>query len=635
MEYRYNSAIEALPRKVMDQNIQHGNIVFFTWKNEEKWPVEHVSSNVSKLLGVKPKQFLSGEIVYSDLIHPNDLSKVSQEVEEAMIQTKDEFTHDIYRIKHADGNYRHIYDHTKVIRNADNEVTHFVGYLFDNTEVIKQQERVQLVLEGGGIGLWDWNPQTNEVIFDKRWANMLGYELSELPFTLEAWEIRVHPDDLPGCRKDIQDHIEGKTDFYQNIHRMKHKNGEWHYIWDRGRVVEWDNNCKPIRFTGTHTDITKQKIAELKSIESMKAREQFFALMSHEIRSPLNVLTGALDLLKEEGISDKQKQMFDVMDTSSTLLKNTIDDVLQFNKLESNDLSLEEVSFSLYETIDESIRLFKEQCISKNISINKSYPCHQDWFIGDPLRVRQIINNLISNAVKFTEEGDIFISVCCKADEDLKINISDSGIGISQEHLDNIFSPFRQAESSTTRNFGGTGLGLYIAKELCRLMEGNLTVESLPAKGSIFTVTLPLKQVQPITSLARNNDTVDFTKEELSSKILLVDDSEDNQLIMSIKLKNKGFVDLTLLENGQLAVDYLQSNECDLVIMDCMMPVKDGYQASTELKENPKTKTIPIVALTANAMEDDQEKCQQAGMDDYLAKPIDFKELFGMMKKYL
>lgn len=243
--------------------LRQGKIVFLTWKNQEGWPVKYVSENIYTLFGYEVQELISGKVSYAELIHPEDIDRVSKEVQEAIKKDLEEFTHKEYRIKDAKGFYHTLYDHTKIIRDGNGNIESFSGYIFDETEDIEQRERLSLVLEGTALGLWDWNPQTNDVVFDERWAQMLGYELNEIEPSLESWQSRVHPDDIAGCFEDITKHIEGITKFYNNVHRMKHKDGSWKYILDRGKIVERDISGNPIRFTGTHTDVTKLKEAEL------------------------------------------------------------------------------------------------------------------------------------------------------------------------------------------------------------------------------------------------------------------------------------------------------------------------------------------------------------------------------------
>ncbi|MDG6778404.1 PAS domain-containing protein [Thiomicrorhabdus sp. zzn3] len=246
-------------KTLYNSDIHSGKIIFFVWDASQNWRVKSVSESIFPILGYASEDFESGDVDYASLIHPDDLAKVKQALSYAVRTGKDEFSHEIYRVKGADNQYRYVYDHTKIIRNETGEVIEYHGYVADETKLTEQNIRLELVLSGTGLGLWDWNPQTHEVTFDERWAEMLGYKLSEIEPRVESWESRVHPDDLPKCYEDLQAHMDGKTELYENVHRMMHKDGKWRYILDRGRIVERDLDGKPTRFSGTHTDITHIK----------------------------------------------------------------------------------------------------------------------------------------------------------------------------------------------------------------------------------------------------------------------------------------------------------------------------------------------------------------------------------------
>lgn len=280
-----------------DNELTSGKIILFTWDALDDWQVIHVSSSITPILGYTPEDFLHSKLVYADLIHPDDIQRVKAEVNQAIHHQNAEFTHQIYRIKDKSGNYRHVYDHTKIIRNAKGEVVEFHGYISDETDILEQKTRLELVLEGTHLGMWDWYPQTNEVMFDDNWAEMLGYKLSEITPSLEAWESRVHPDDIEQCFADIHAHIEGKTDYYENVHRMRHKNGEWLYILDRGKIAERDKNGQPVRFTGTHTNITQlRKVQDELEKEKAHSQQQTIQLQetSERFKSLLELASEAI-----------------------------------------------------------------------------------------------------------------------------------------------------------------------------------------------------------------------------------------------------------------------------------------------------------------------------------------------------
>ncbi len=275
-------------------NFSTGKIVFFRWKNEKNWPVDYVSPSIKHIFGYESEDFLSGKLTYSDLIHPQDIQKVSQEIFDSSSDNKEEFTHKLYRLKDSTGQYRFIYNHTQVIRDKDGNITHYQGYISDETEIIEQKERLELVLTGTDLGLWDWNPQTNNVVFDERWANMLGYTLSEINPSLESWESKVHPDDIAKCFEDIQSHIDGKTNFYSNIHRMMHKDGKWRYILDRGKIALRDEKGNPVRFTGTHTDITHIKDVEIRLQKKQKKIDKYVDIIDENVITSSTNLNGTI-----------------------------------------------------------------------------------------------------------------------------------------------------------------------------------------------------------------------------------------------------------------------------------------------------------------------------------------------------
>lgn len=301
-----------------NSDIQSGKIVFMVWDAKNDWKVLSVSKSIEPILGYSVEDFKNGVIKYTDLIHPQDLAKVQQEVHFSSQKGKLEFTHEIYRIRYAEGQYRSVYDHTKIIRNDAGEAIEFHGYISDETEILQQKTRLELVLGGTHLGLWDWYPKTDQVFFDERWAEMLGYKLSEIEPSLEAWESRVHPDDIGQCFMDIQAHMAGTTDFYENVHRMMHKDGKWRYILDRGRIVESDMEGNPVRFTGTHTDIT-----------ALKSIQQALELKKEKYQLLMDNASDAVYLMSMEGrILEASKQSCVMLGYEmDALLKMTVMDL--------------------------------------------------------------------------------------------------------------------------------------------------------------------------------------------------------------------------------------------------------------------------------------------------------------------
>lgn len=570
----------------------------------------------NKITSVKDKNF-----EFLSIIHPEDLGQYKSELKEFHKELKKGkakiFSHKNYRVL-CDSGILRIEEEKSVIEVKDGSYLIEALY-FDNTKSLNEKERFELVLSGTGLGLWDWNPSTNEVTFDEEWAKMLGHDLAEIEFNLESWSSRVHPDDLDSCFKDIQLHMEGKTPFYRNIHRMKHKTGKWLYIWDRGQIVERDLKGNPVRFTGTHTDITQRVDAEEKLIVEMKAKESFFALMSHEIRTPLNSIIGFSDLLSEEKLTKDQIEKIELIQNSSKNLLNLINDILDYSKLTSGDVSLFTEGRPLKNFIWGLIKSTQVQDYNGNtINVECSTDC--DVVLEtDFVKLERILLNFLSNSIKFTEKGKINL-VCRKIEDYLDISVEDNGIGISEEAKQKIFKPFVQAEDNTTRNYGGTGLGLTISQIYAKSIGGKIYFESELNKGTSFHIKIPFKI--GVEKSAKETSEIQNLLLLKGKQILIVEDNEINMKLIRKILERVG-INTTCAGNGQRAIELLKSNEKpDLILMDFQMPIMGGIESTRKIKEDSLLKDIPIVGLTANALDEDRKKAYEAGMDGFLTKPI-------------
>ena len=615
--------------------------MIFNWSNEADWPVLYVTSNVSKLLGYSSEKFYSGELKYSRLIHPNDLDKVTREIENAIKNGLDEFTHSNYRVLHSEGHYLYVYDHTKILRNENREVTGFQGFVVDNSDVLIQKERFELVLEGTNLGLWDWNPQNNDVVFDKRWANMLGYELSEIKFDLSTWESKVHPDDIDACFNDIKAHMEGKTDFYENIHRMKHKDGHWLYILDRGKVVERDVEGNPIRFTGTHTDVTAIKETELNLLKTKvaaeaasQAKSDFLANMSHEIRTPMNAIIGMSNLLLDDELGHAQYSKALAIKSSADYLLRIINDILDLSKIEAGKLSFEAIDFELGELLTECGNNLGFRAQEKGLEIVcPAEAIFNRWYTSDPGRIRQVLTNLVGNAIKFTDEGEIAVSITLTPQPDnhelIRFEIKDTGIGIASEKLAALFSRFEQADTSTSRKFGGTGLGLAISKELVEMMGGEIGAESQLGSGSTFWFTLNLPKAEHKEKISEH------LADLKTQKILVVDDNQTNRYYLQ-QLFDTWNVDHQEVESGEQAIKALEiADKSDapftIAIIDMLMKQMDGAQLLSKILENEQFKNLVTILLTSLSQRGDAQKARDMGFDAYLTKPVNPSTLYHVL----
>lgn len=379
------------------------------------------------------------------------------------------------------------------------------------------------------------------------------------------------------------------------------------------------------------------------AVRRARARASFLASMSHEIRTPLNGVLGLLGLALEGDLDSAERNRLEIALNAGENLLELLNDILDISKVEAGKLSLENIPFSVRQLIEECATLHTQQARRKNIYlINEIDPDLPESFLGDPTRVRQVLNNLLSNAIKFTDEGGVRIRAGYSGGS-LRIGVVDTGIGMSKEGLDRIFSPFSQADADTTRLYGGTGLGLTLCRQLVERMHGQILVDSREGSGTHFTVILPLAvhDAGPADaeSVASPKNRLGITPEPSQTdtdqplSILLVEDNQVNQLVATSLLKKLGHR-TDHAENGEEAIHALERKHYDIVLMDCQMPVMDGYAATQRIRQNPDWKNLPIIAVTANVMQGDREDCLASGMNDYITKPYKCDELRAVINRW-
>ncbi|PPC92353.1 MAG: histidine kinase [Methylobacter sp.] len=622
------------------------------------------------------------------------------------------------------------------------------------------EERFKMAMSATSDGLWDWNAQTNKVYFNPRWMTMLGYEAQELPHTFETFEKLLHPDERDDVLAKNKKMLDEFGFDYEEVFRLRCKDGTYRWILSRGRVFQRDNHGKALRAVGTHVDITDRKQADeqfktlvnalpisiavvdsegnillhnpelartvgktgdisnqnlltfitntnqFESIrQTVSASESFFsrqiclkkdsehdidcllsiiprsfqgklsslvvivdlserikiekdlarakaaaeqanqlksaflANMSHEIRTPLNSIIGFTELLSNHIKDPKLSSFVKTIQSAGYSLLNLINDILDLSKIEAGKMTIKKNACNPHDMFDEIGQIFMMEIKAKNLDfILDVDPNIPENLLLDETRLRQVLLNLIGNAVKFTHQGHICVRARAGNENkiyskvDLYIDVEDTGIGIPEDQQQRIFSDFEQMEGQNPHQYGGTGLGLAISKRLTKLMDGEISVVSTPNVGSTFTLHLMDVSISSIRFQPESDKTTPATQIRFfPANVLVVDDVEDNRGLL-----RECFADteLTIIEaeNGQDAIDKAKQNRIDLIFMDIRMPLIDGYLAAAEIKNFSNT---PIVALTASVMKDESERIKSTDFDGYLRKPVLKNELLKELTRFL
>lgn len=494
-------------------------------------------------------------------------------------------------------------------------------------KILKNQRLLEDVVRIANVGFYDFDVVSNSCVFSEQ---MRADWMMPDGSTFESVTSLIHPDDRDEIIRKLQAAINEKVPFEEE-YRVVRPDGSMVWVIANG-TADYSDKGDPLRLLGTSVNITKRKLAELEIqsiVKSESARKSsFLANMSHEIRTPLAAILGFADLLKGRNSNEDREHFINSILKNGKVLTRIIDDILDLAKVESGMLETEEIEVSLYEIIDDVLDMFREITRTKGIflrsHISKKVPLR---LLSDPTRLRQILINLVGNAVKFTESGGVTIEIDAQPTESgamqVEILICDTGIGITAEQQDKIFQPFVQADSTTTRKFGGTGLGLTLSKRLAIALNGDITLRKPSSSdGATFAVTFEAQIPKAtVVSQLKSMKTPDNELMPLTGiNILIADDSKDNQFLAGRILTKAGAV-VTLANDGLEAYRKGSEGSFDLILMDIQMPHMDGYEATKALRSQGVFK--PILALSAHAMAEEREKSVAAGCDGHLTKPID------------
>ena len=514
------------------------------------------------------------------------------------------------------------------------------------------REKLKAYIDNSFDVIFALNAEGEFLFVSRAWERNFTYSIKDV--LGKKFAHFVHLDDVAPCADYITYILNDGESRTSPPFRVKRSDGSWRsYVANGSKYLDTNNEWQ---FIGVAHDITDQIEAEQKLLQAKAAAEsaniaksQFLSTMSHEIRTPMNGIIGMIQLLQQTELSPEQQEYTEIAKNSGINLVHLLNDILDFSKIEANMIELETSSFDLGMVISNTINILSLQALEKGVTLVSSQDKDVPTALkGDEGRLRQIIINLVGNAIKFTTRGSVSLHIQKDSEDDrsviLRFLIRDSGIGIAADKLDRLFAPFSQVDSSTSRKFGGTGLGLVICKRLAELMGGSIGVESVEGAGSTFWFTVLLKKQAalhpPLESGATNSLNLHEVKETAyftPIRILLTEDDPTAQKIVSGLLKKYGYL-VDVASNGREAVQALENNDYALVLMDCMMPEMNGYQVTAVIRDPAsavRRHDIPVIALTGNAMKHDRDNCIAAGMDDHLPKPLLLPAVLAMLDKWL
>ncbi|MEL0635678.1 PAS domain S-box protein [Marinomonas sp. TI.3.20] len=547
----------------------------------------------------------------------------------------------VNRIAYRDKSGRIFYCETagSMIKGKDGNVEGYIGHMTDITsrlqgeqEALRANQRFTMASNAAGIGVWEWDLNTYELVWDDWMYRLFGVLKEEVSDPYSVWLQLIHPDDVAMLRDKLEKFIQG-VGSYDTEFRIVRLDGQIRHLKAKG-ILERSLNGLPSRLIGVNLDITAQVETEVvlrkashEAEMANKAKSNFLATMSHEIRTPLNGVLGMAELLSHSTLTDEQASQLVILQESGESLLELINEILDFSKIEAGQLAIENVDFNLEKTIYDVVRLLIVSAEKKGLDLLVEYTSHTPKrFVGDAFRIKQVLINLVSNAIKFTHQGQVVVSVRSQADLlgsiSLSIEVRDSGVGIAACVQDSLFKAFTQQDSSTTRKFGGTGLGLAITKQLVELMGGSVVLQSEEGVGSSFTVSLVLME----SYVKESPEKVDLSRWR-GAKTLVVDDNAINLMILSNQLLELGIQcdqELDALHAYQSVVNAgHEKKPYDLVILDYQMPELDGLELSRRIREQSLDNYCPAIIIASSSGRLNRSDLQEAGVNVCLTKPVD------------
>jgi len=622
----------------------------------------YVSPQIQTILGYSPSDWLSRTDFWITHIHPDDQAQAL--ADELFCREAGQPLKSSYRMIARDGRIVWIQDNAVIVGDPADPSAYLQGVMFDVTEGKKveqtlrdMRDQYRSIFDNAVEGIFRTTPQGQYITCNRMLANIYGY-LSPQQLMTSVREIGRQLYVQPGRREEFMRIMEEHHAVHRFESEIYRKDGSRIWISENAWTVR-NSAGRLLYYEGTVEDITALRQAQ--ALEAAKheaeqaslAKSQFLATMSHEIRTPMTAILGYADLLMDELQHQPQARAWlSIIRRNGNHLLGIINDILDLSKIEAGRMTVEQINCSPAHVLADVASLMRARAEEKKLSFELEFDGPIPESIkSDPTRLRQILLNLIANAVKFTQQGGVVIRAAMlpaleSSTPRMQFSVVDTGMGLTADQQTKLFEPFMQADGSHTRRFGGTGLGLAISQKLATLLGGEIVLQSTPGKGSTFTLRVECGDMTGVSMIDRPHEAVTELRElttrnhalpRLSGRILLADDGSDNRQMISLMLSKAG-AEVTTACDGQAAVNqamhaWTSGSPFDLILMDMQMPEKDGYTATSELRHAGYHG--PIVALTANAMVGDREQCLRAGCDEYATKPIDRYKLLSMAARFV
>ena len=618
------------------------------WEHDFITGKTYFSNTSNHLLGYQIDEFTDNADLWWNRTYDDDRLMLEQNDAKYRLG---EIDHHIleYRMLNKDGSVRWVMDRGVVIDSTkDGKPLKIIGTHTDITErkqaeelLQREEQKYRNIIANMNLGLLEVDTEENVIFTNQSFCDMSGYDYDEL-INKRASHIYVKEENIELIESKNEARKRGSLDAYEIA--VKNKRGQLRW-WLISGAPRYNDAGDLVGSIGIHLDITDQKQLETDLIEarehaeeSTRSKEVFLANMSHEIRTPMNAILGMANQLTKTKLDSKQHFYLDTINSASENLLVIINDILDLSKIEAGKLNLESIGFEPKAVVSRAMQVMMHKAEEKGLSITNTNcdTALSPVLMGDPYRLNQVLLNLISNAIKFTEKG--YIDLSCTVikntaiSQTILVEVKDTGIGMDELFVNNLFEKFSQEDVSVTRRYGGTGLGMSICKDLIALMGGEIIVKSKKGEGT--SVSFKVEFAKGSLHHLPSKETFSINKDMLANKkILVVDDNNMNRLVAKTILNNYGAI-ISEAVNGKEAIDLLQQNEIDLVLMDIQMPVMGGMEA-TKIIRNEISRSLPVIALTANAIKGDNEKCIEGGMNAYLSKPFKEEDLLQIVSFWL